>query len=399
MKTQLQQLFFISLFSFFCTVFVFFVPWWSSDDNEVEDIEQVENISENQWDNIEQEAPRFSWTLRIAIKEWMQNKELKDFVDNFKSIHGWEVEFTEIDSPSNWNWLEWFDLYLFPYDQLTGVQFWAINFQEDISSLFIPQLKDFVVNHKNIIPFWIDVPVVYWINDISEWIDGLVEASQNWKPARPVWAFNFWISDNEATYDNSLIASHQIADFIAVNDIWAFSQWINFSTSSQESQKWLLYSVQWNSDLCKERPLPCLLEKNLLWVAWGFNSDYNQDYDWVLVAKKYPYEWVSQFVRLYALALGWETENSTMALQFILDYMDYAFIENSSSIAKSLWLVPVFQNEYTQNCYQDACWIESNISILEDGFSLIKRFYNDSVFRKVVWKKIQPNLYLVNTLV
>jgi hypothetical protein len=86
-----------------------------------------------------------------------------------------------------------------------------------------------------------------------------------------------------------------------------------------------------------------------------------------------------------------------MAFQFILDYMDFAFIDLSSSLSKSMWLVPVFQNEYSKNCYQDACNLESKISILEDGFSSIKRFYEDNIFRRVVSKKIQPNLYLTNT--
>ena len=397
MKTQLQQLFFLSVFCFLCTVFVFFVPWWSSSNDEGEVSQSESNIAVEEAAPV-QEVVKFSWTLRIAIKEWMVKKELSDFAAKFESVHWWKVEFTQISSPSDWVWIDWYDLYLFPYDQLTGVQFWTINFQEDISSLFIPQLKDFVEKHRSIIPFWIDLPVPYWMNEIGEWIDWLVIASQNWKPARPVWPFNFWISDNEATYDNSLIASHQIVDFIKVNDIGAFNQWIDFSTSSQELQQWLLYSVQWNSDLCKKHPLNCLLEKNLLWVAWWFASDYDYEFEDMFLTTKYPYDGESQFVRLYALALDANTENSSMALQFILDYMDYAFAEDTISLSKALWLVPVFQNEFTRNCYQDACGLESKLTILEDGFALINRFFKDSVFWKVVSKKIQPNLYLVNTL-
>jgi hypothetical protein len=33
------------------------------------------------------------------------------------------------------------------------MEFSPINFQEDISSIFIPQIKDFVLAHKDIIPF------------------------------------------------------------------------------------------------------------------------------------------------------------------------------------------------------------------------------------------------------
>ena len=114
--------------------------------------------------------------------------------------------------------------------------------------------------------------------------------------------------------------------------------------------------------------------------------------------KGYPYEWKLPFVRLYSLGIAKDTDNLAMAFQFILDYMDNAFSEWDNSIPNSLWLVPVFQNEYQKFCYQDACGIKSNFNILEDGFSKIERFYNDSVLWRVLWKKIEPNLYLVNTL-
>jgi hypothetical protein len=56
----------------------------------------------------------------------------------------------------------------------------------------------------------------------------------------------------------------------------------------------------------------------------------------MFLTTKYPYDGESQFVRLYALALDANTENSSMALQFILDYMDYAFAEDTTSLSKAL---------------------------------------------------------------
>ena len=398
MKTQLQVLFFLSLFCFLCTAFVFFVPWGSSQDESDEQVDQIEQNEVNAVvNNDEVEQVKFSWTLRIALKSWMLTDGLKSYLDYFKDTYWGNIEVVEVESPDEWQTLKWVDLYLFPYDQIAWMNFSPINFQEDIVSIFIPQLRDFVSNHKDIIPFWIDVPVVYGLSDLSNWMDSLVSNAQNWKPARPHGPFNFWISDNISTYDNSLISSHQIIDFMEVNDIWAFSQWIDFSTPSQELQQWLLSSIQWNSDICKKYPLDCLMEKNLLWIAWWFHSDYDQGFEWKFEEWKYPYEWESQFVRLYGLAVDENSENESMAFQFILDYMDFAFIDLSSSLSKSMWLVPVFQNEYSKNCYQDACDLESKISILEDGFSSIKRFYEDNIFRRVVSKKIQPNLYLTNT--
>ncbi len=397
MKSQLKQLFFLSVFCFLCTVFVFFVPWWTStsDNNENDDIE--ESIDNTQvYDTYEQ--VQFTWVLRIAVKEWMKDKVVTDFANEFKEVHWWDVELIEVESPEVWKTLDWIDLYMIPYDLVSWIDFNTIKFQEDISSLFIPQLKDFVAEHKDMIPFGIDLPVMYWLSDLSEWMDWLVNSAESWKPSRSHWKFNFWISDNISTYDNSLISSYQIIDFLGVNNIWAFTQWIDFTVSSKELQQWLLSSIQWNSDVCKKHPLSCLLEKNLLGVAWWFRSDYDNWFEWKLFEKGYPYEGKTPFVRLYSFAVAEDAKNYPMAAQFILDYMDNAFSEWWESISYSLWLVPVFQNEYTSFCYQDACGLQSQINVLEDGFSKIDRFYKDSVLWNVISKKVQPNLYLSNTL-
>jgi hypothetical protein len=39
---------------------------------------------------------------------------------------------------------------------------------------------------------------------------------------------------------------------------------------------------------------------------------------------------------LYGLAVDANSENESMAFQFILDYMDFAFIDLSSSLSKSM---------------------------------------------------------------
>jgi len=387
----------LSVFCFLCTVFVFFVPWWTSKiGNNVSD--DIEERADNTQVDDTYEQVQFTWVLRIAVKEWMKDKVITDFANEFKELHWWDVEFIEVESPEAWKTLNWIDLYMLPYDLVSWIEFNTIKFQEDISSLFIPQLKNFVAEHKDMIPFGIDLPVMYWLSDLSEWLDWLVNSAVNWKPSRPHWKFNFWISDNISTYDNSLISSYQIIDFLGVNNIWAFTQWIDFTVPSQELQQWLLSSIQWNSDVCKKHPLSCLLEKNLLGVAWWFRSDYDNWFEWKLFEKGYPYEGKTPFVRLYSFAVAEDAKNYPMAAQFILDYMDNAFSEWWESISYSLWLVPVFQNEYTSFCYQDACGLQSQINVLEDGFSKIDRFYKDSVLWNVISKKVQPNLYLSNTL-
>jgi hypothetical protein len=396
--------FFLSLFWFLCTVFVFFVPIWSSDSDLSENSQDkgnIESLADNQeinQDLIVQDSVKFSWNLRIAIKKGMLKGAISRFVDEFLEQRWGSVEFVEVSSPDEWYSLEWIDLYLIPYDVLTWLNFEEILFQEDISQLFVSQLKNFIKQHNNLIPFWIDLPIVYGLSNLSEWMDWLVRDATNWTPSRLYWPFNFWISDDLATYDNSLISSQQVIDFIEVNNVGAFSQWIDFTASSQDLQHRLLSAIQWSSDLCKEYPLSCLIEKKLLWLAWWFKSDYNQGFENEVYWKKYPYEGKSQFVRLYSFAIAKGSENYSMAIQFILDYMDNTFSDWNISISKSIWLVPVFENEFSHFCYQDSCWISNNLLFLEDGFKKIDRFYTDSVFWKVLWKKVQPNLYLLNTL-
>lgn len=398
-----MQLFFLSLFWFLCTVFVFFVPVWSSDKDVSED-GQNQDVSVDEINNeqinlsVQDQDVKFEWVLRVAIKKWMIKESLSRFVDKFISQHWGNVEYVEVSSPEQRKSLKWIDLYLIPYDVSSWLEFRDITFQEDISQFFISQLKDLVRERKNLIPFWIDLPVIFGLSSISEWMDWLVNDATNRSPSRSYWPFNFWISDNLSTYDNSLISSQQIVDFIEVNNVGAFSQWVDFTATTQELQKRLLDAIQWSSELCKQNPLQCLIEKKLLWVAWGFKSDYNQEFENILYQKGYPYEGKSQFVRLYFFAIPNDAENYSMAIQFILDYMDNAFSDWNTSIPKAIWLVPVFENEFLQLCYQDSCWLSNNVSILEDGFSKIDRFFNDSVLWKVLWKKVQPSLYLMNTL-
>jgi len=60
MKTQLQVLFFLSLFCFLCTAFVFFVPWGSSQDESDEQVDQIEQNEGNAVVNNDVEQVKFS---------------------------------------------------------------------------------------------------------------------------------------------------------------------------------------------------------------------------------------------------------------------------------------------------------------------------------------------------
>ena len=86
-----------------------------------------------------------------------------------------------------------------------------------------------------------------------------------------------------------------------------------------------------------------------------------------------------------------------MAIQFILDYMDFAFWDWEASLAYDAHLIPVFDNEFQKNCRQDSCWLVQNFTVLEDSVWKIERFMDDNAYWSVIEKKVQPNLYLNNT--
>lgn len=59
-------------------------------------------------------------------------------------------------------------------------------------------------------------------------------------------------------------------------------------------------------------------------------------------------------------------------------------------------MLPVFQNEFQENCGVLACNLPENIVIIEKGVEKIQRFLEDRLLWKVIEKKVQPDLYLKN---
>jgi hypothetical protein len=50
---------------------------------------------------------------------------------------------------------------LLPYDLLTGLNLNPFVFEEDITPLFISQLRNFVKENDTFMPFGIDIPVMF----------------------------------------------------------------------------------------------------------------------------------------------------------------------------------------------------------------------------------------------
>jgi hypothetical protein len=175
MKRDLLQILLLSIFWFICTVIVFFVPWWSdtsSSEEEGSDITETgQNLTEN---NVVIDSDFYSWAqINLAISETINTTDMQKFVNDFSKKYWWKVNLYIIKPPYSWLNFQDINIVIMPYEFLSWIEIQDINFQEDISELFVPQLRKLVKENKKILPFSIDIPIFYWLTWLSDWLDWL----------------------------------------------------------------------------------------------------------------------------------------------------------------------------------------------------------------------------------
>ena len=194
MKSELRQVFFMAVFWFLCTAFVFFVPWWNSNKEGVSDSQEVIEDTLT-WETLEV-VDSYEWKiLRLWVVQNNNqfNSALDSSIRSFRSNYWWDVEIVSI-SPSSFSWTDIdVDLLLLPYDLLTGLNLNPFVFEEDITPLFISQLRNFVKENNTFMPFGIDIPVMYGKSSLWNGLDWLILWAQNRNPMRSYAPFNFWI--------------------------------------------------------------------------------------------------------------------------------------------------------------------------------------------------------------
>jgi len=397
MRRDLLQILFLSIFWFICTVVVFFVPWWSDSNSSEEEtsdvIESWQNLGEN---NSVTDSNLYSWEqINIAISETINSTNMQKFINDFSKKYWWKVNLYIIKPPYSWLNFQDINIVIIPYEFLSWIDLQDINFQEDISELFILQLRKLVKENKNILPFSIDIPVFYWLTWLSDWLDWLHYRSQKWEPSRALSSFSFGIYDTWALFDQNLILSQQLLDFLTYNDVWSFSRRISYNSLTKENQKKLLEvgTSLWKE--CEKNPIYCLVKKKLIGIWRWFSSSIPDDSE--ISKYKYPYEYIGDLVRLYVLWITNLWDNSNFIYQFLLDYMDRAFSEQENSIIDSFWMLPVFQNEYDKKCSLNGCWLGSNLNIMWNNVEKLHNFLEDWMLKRIIEKKIQPDLYFKYT--
>lgn len=395
MKSQIRQILLLAIFWFLCTVFVFFVPRGAGTSksetiNNTKQNTQDQNSDFSSWSREQQKGTGEFWLL---THPQVSTELLSGFTNDFFEKRGIRVRFKEISLLSG-NELSG-DLALLPYDLLADSPIKSIEFQEDIRSLFIPQLGAFLGQHSDFLPFALDPAIMYGLSGLQGGIDGLYAAFQNFNPKTAASAFSFWLyeprkdSGIEPTQlASNLLFAQQLEDFIRFNDVGAFQQWLAMNNLTSEQQHKLR-----NFIFISTLPLTPI-RKGFLEIDFDFFSSFwkLESNDFITV-QWYPYQYVGLPSRLYGFAIPASGGQRELVNQFLLDYMDRAFASWENALAMKAKMLPVFQNEFQANCWTSACDLPAEIVVIEKGTEKIQRFLQDKLLWKVIEKKVQPDLY------
>lgn len=390
MKTQLKQVFFLAIFWFLSTLFVFFVPRWSSSETTENDIlnkEVIEQI-DSSWDI---QNAILTWEFLFTLDPVFLTWNFLQFIDDFSQKRWIQITINELSQPFSDSLFSG-DLVLVPYDYLTWwASFQPIGFQEDIRSLFIPQIQNFIEGYSGFLPFALDPAVMYGLPMLEAGLDGVYSAFSAWKPRTALSSFSFWLFDSSSLYDQNLLFSQQLEDFITFNDVGSFQQWLEMNHLLPE-QKERFYDFVFVSD---QSYTPII--KGVVELAFGFFSHFwslSSDWESTVWVQWYPYQYVGLPSRLYGFVIPTSGEYRELVNQFLLDYMDFAFSSWEYSFASSANMIPVFQNEFAYICKDSLCNLSEELVIIKNGPAKIQRFLKDKLLWKVIEKKIKPDLYL-----
>lgn len=386
MRSQIKQVLFLAIFGVLCTAFVIFVPWGTNPIESRETSLKNPNLQGENSDSLSGDIITdqnfVTETLSISLKDWLLSDDLLAFSNIFMGKHGWAITFLTWEQRTNT------DLSLIAFDDFTGMKASEVRFQEDITPLFIPQIENFLDQHKNFLPIAFDPAVMIGLSGLQAGLEGLELVFSRWNPRSNLSSFSFGLYNDPNLADQNLLLAQQLEDFIRFNDVGAFSQWIKMNQllPSQQSKLQQLYTLSSVPNF--------LLHRGLLGIQFWFRSFYQKKLDPRLIVQYYPYQYTGLPVRLYGFVINPNSKSRKMIDQFLLDYMDGAFQEDSSFLMSGM--IPVFQNQFTRFCGENACELPSDFVVLENWKSKIQKFLNDRLLWKTIEKKVQPDLYLKN---
>lgn len=382
MKSQLRQVLFLAFFWVLCTAFVIFVPWGASPDGSWDNSGEQESQQEENSDFLSGNAfeKKFTQTLYIGLKNELLTQTFLDFSNAFTKKHWGTIVFL------TWDNLSWVDLILKAFDNRKNEKYAPIHFQEDIKTLFIHQLWEFIDQHKDFLPVAFDPAVMVWLPWLQAWLDGLESLFTQRKPKTTLSSFSFWLFEDQTLTDQNLLLAQQLEDFIRFNDVGAFSQWI-------EMNHFLLWQQGKLQELQKLSSDPIfLIHRGLLGIQFWFQSFYQKSQNPDIAVHYYPYQYIGLPVRLYGFVVNPSIQNRQMVDQFLLDYMDGAFGKWNPFLFSGM--MAVFRNQFAKQCGEGVCWLPSDFVILSGWQAKVQKFLNDKLLWKTIEKKVQPDLYL-----
>lgn len=116
----MKQVIFLAVFGLLCSVFVFFVPWGASpaESEETTSSEQLESAEVSDFSS--DEKPSLTGEFWILADPKVSVSVLSGFTDAFFKQRGIRVRYKEISDLEFSGTLAPADLYLLPYDLLSG---------------------------------------------------------------------------------------------------------------------------------------------------------------------------------------------------------------------------------------------------------------------------------------
>ena len=279
-----------------------------------------------------------------------------------------------------------YDLLLTAYDKAWALSGGELRFSQALDQYFLSWSSEVLASGR-FIPYAIDPIVVFYqswsANSLSELYQDY--KSQTWS------AFLFPLYVGTGFFDQNVAYTQMISDFSRYNDNGAFEMWLEMY---QDANLWisdLLQSLP-KTQICHSSPVLCLVDKWVLEVGFWFFSEGRQFPQLQQIA--YPYWYEAAPVRMYGFMLNPETQKRPLAESFLTMYLQ---MESSKlkSLLDAQGRYSAFWDVFNQQCQEkQTCQSLYPVRVLERSQEKVQKLLKDTLFSKVLEKKMKPDLYL-----
>lgn len=396
MHSQLRQIIFLAGFGFLCCIFIFFLPWGWSSTTETQTPEHTTKDDNPEQNELSDTASRslLSGTLHIQIDKKLYGSGMQQLIDNYSKQYPIHITLNTLEADKD-KIKTSADLILTRYEHNTINTMEKINFSQNITNFLITGFQSFEEGDR-FIPYLRD-PLLLISGQAQESSYSLADY------------YNFWLSTAERT-PLFLLAPHlkpqlQNQDFVFFlmikmfaqqNNNWALLQWRDMIMSSSPTIQNKLWDRSALRTDCQEKNLLCLIQNKML--AYGFDYYSNLSDTPEITLLPLPNAETNQTAQLYWRSIPQSSKNKPAAQSFILTALQ-AEQELLLTISKEAKSLPVFSDIFPLVCKGALCEIGDHIDIIDTENNEAKGFFETTLYKKFMEKKLKPDLYLENAFI